>query len=874
MKVHLVAFVLGLAAITSADVRDILNNPHQSIYTNGNFAGQPFTKQQYQQQQNVQNPSKQFWWADTPFSPFSKSDNVNTQNSGCGSGCLSQNTLHNTQQQAHTKRNDRYVHNPFMQNVFASQQQYQQQQSHYQQQKQQPQSQPQQYSNIYAQMASLSGTPNEVNSLMTDATVSQSFSQYRPVPKTPCYGASQVCAPKNACRNGFISESDLGLVQSQANNGFCQASEVCCQFSQGKSSNLILDSDFAAAAQSTSEVLTKEGYVVNVPSNQYLPSRPETEFNPDASNQDSSLIKPAPRCQNGAPNYPDCCTNGGSGPYCCTNGVTNNQYCCTNGAQNPSCTFNDETVPQPSPSPQPRPTPAPQPSPTQPPQQRPTPAPQPRPTPGPQPAPTQRPYQPQPTPGPQPAPTQRPYQPQPTPAPQPRPTPAPQPRPTPAPQRPTQRPTQRPYQPQPNVNVQDEAIFFPVACAAAMNCTLAEFCDANGRIAKTQQDTSNIMRVPMTDCLIGGPGGQPGKCCIDPDYTDPWPTGRTGQYVADELNAVFDDGSYRPDGQSQRKRQVQNRGQVAANSDQVLTRVAPPKRNIARRQNSAPQLNQVASENRNFPTIVSAPQSTQVADVSEARCGLRNLGTRPRGKAPLGTGFGEFTWVAMVILESKKALLCGGAIIHKNIVVTSANCVNGQRHNDVLIKAGEWRLGSDEEPKGFQIVRVQRIIFHPQYKPNTLQNDIALLYLENDIKWDDTHIQPICLDESDAEVKSTDECVTTGWGKEVLKVHLGNALMQHVQVSVLPQADCQAQLQSTKLGYSNSVLCGVTQYDACQVDNGSALACTDGSGSYVLKGIYSTETACENPNQIVAFTRTDLQWITSVIRNPTQAIRS
>jgi hypothetical protein len=31
----------------------------------------------------------------------------------------------------------------------------------------------------------------------------------------------------------------------------------------------------------------------------------------------------------------------------------------------------------------------------------------------------------------------------------------------------------------------------------------------------------------------------------------------------------------------------------------------------------------------------------------------------------------------MVILESKKALLCGGAIIHKNIVVTSANCVNG-----------------------------------------------------------------------------------------------------------------------------------------------------------------------------------------------------
>lgn len=78
-------------------------------------------------------------------------------------------------------------------------------------------------------------------------------------------------------------------------------------------------------------------------------------------------------------------------------------------------------------------------------------------------------------------------------------------------------------------------------------------------------------------------------------------------------------------------------------------------------------------------------------------------------------------------------------------------------------------MGSDEEPKPFQIVRVQRILFHPQYQPKTLQNDIALLYLENDIKYDDTHIQPICLDESDAEPLPSDECVTTGWGKEVLK---------------------------------------------------------------------------------------------------------
>lgn len=86
----------------------------------------------------------------------------------------------------------------------------------------------------------------------------------------------------------------------------------------------------------------------------------------------------------------------------------------------------------------------------------------------------------------------------------------------------------------------------------------------------------------------------------------------------------------------------------------------------------------------------------------------------------------------------------------------------------MLIKAGEWRLGSDEEPKPFQIVRVQRVVFHPQFKPQTLENDIALLYLENDIKYD-SHIGPICLDEAESILSSSDDCVTTGWGKEVLK---------------------------------------------------------------------------------------------------------
>jgi hypothetical protein len=88
------------------------------------------------------------------------------------------------------------------------------------------------------------------------------------------------------------------------------------------------------------------------------------------------------------------------------------------------------------------------------------------------------------------------------------------------------------------------------------------------------------------------------------------------------------------------------------------------------------------------------------------------------------------------------------------------------RHNDVLIKGGEWRLGFDDA-KPFQIVRVQKILFHPRFKPSTINHDIALLHLENNLKYD-SHIGPICLDDYDSTL-SSNECLTTGWGKEVLK---------------------------------------------------------------------------------------------------------
>lgn len=75
-------------------------------------------------------------------------------------------------------------------------------------------------------------------------------------------------------------------------------------------------------------------------------------------------------------------------------------------------------------------------------------------------------------------------------------------------------------------------------------------------------------------------------------------------------------------------------------------------------------------------------------------------------------------------------------------------------------------MGSDEEPKPFQSIRVKSISVHPEYQSNKYGRDIALLHLERPLKFD-KHIGAICLD--DNEPTPNDNCVCTGWGKEALK---------------------------------------------------------------------------------------------------------
>lgn len=198
--------------------------------------------------------------------------------------------------------------------------------------------------------------------------------------------------------------------------------------------------------------------------------------------------------------------------------------------------------------------------------------------------------------------------------------------------------TLRPRPTQPRPQGPEAPIQIPVGCPAAMNCTAIEFCTATAVISKTPivlSEQQALFRVPMTDCQEPKTG-LVGKCCRDPDYVDPWPVGQLGQYNPE----LFNTGQYKPEKvqsprQPARGESLLSQNRITATTNVVNSRVSPPARAQITNQ---PNPFQSTNPPRRVPGQVDQIPSPT------ASCGTRNVGTQPRGAGPLDTGFGEFPW--------------------------------------------------------------------------------------------------------------------------------------------------------------------------------------------------------------------------------------
>ena len=78
------------------------------------------------------------------------------------------------------------------------------------------------------------------------------------------------------------------------------------------------------------------------------------------------------------------------------------------------------------------------------------------------------------------------------------------------------------------------------------------------------------------------------------------------------------------------------------------------------------------------------------------------------------------------------------SVINEYWALTAGHCVQGENANTTSIRVG----GSNNYAAGGQIYQAAEIIQHPDYNANTMNNDIALIRLENPIQYND-NVHPV-----------------------------------------------------------------------------------------------------------------------------------
>ncbi|XP_058836996.1 phenoloxidase-activating factor 2-like [Topomyia yanbarensis] len=249
-------------------------------------------------------------------------------------------------------------------------------------------------------------------------------------------------------------------------------------------------------------------------------------------------------------------------------------------------------------------------------------------------------------------------------------------------------------------------------------------------------------------------------------------------------------------------------------------------------------------------------------------CGYRNeggVGFNTIGGSEGESQYGEFPWMVAILTGtgSGTKFVCGGALIDPEVILTTADCVKSFRRKPetLIVRAGEWDMGSLKEPIPHEERFVRLVKVHPAFKPTSLVNNVALLFLDDKFDLGDT-IEPVCLPPNDFTI-SNGHVVATGWGTTPTNRNKYQQILKSLELPYTHRSDCERVLRkmtrNSRFSLDDSFMCagGDSEVDTCQGDAGSPIVYAipdDLQYRVYAVGMVSWGVGCGRPGVPAAYT--------------------
>ncbi|CAH1636791.1 unnamed protein product [Spodoptera littoralis] len=181
--------------------------------------------------------------------------------------------------------------------------------------------------------------------------------------------------------------------------------------------------------------------------------------------------------------------------------------------------------------------------------------------------------------------------------------------------------------------------------------------------------------------------------------------------------------------------------------------------------------------------------------------------------------------------------VCGSSLLSANRLVTAAHC-----WFDGFRQATEFTviLGSNWLHSGGERIATRQVIMHPQYVPQFLTNDVAMIYLP----WNAMmtgNVRPIRLPRN-MELWNQFEnhwAMAAGFGKTSDAQQTSASVVSHVSLQVINTDTCAQRFVAGFVTHSTICTSGVGSVGICGGDSGGPLAAHDNFGEPFLIGISS-----------------------------------